>query len=79
MSDVTIIADSLQELESLAIVKADAAENFSVAVKEIAKKASANPKALAKLVMARVKANQDSVRDESEELIGLMDALEDRA
>ena len=79
MTDVVELRKRMDELEALFLRKQDAAENFALAIREVAKKCECNRKALAKYVQATAKGTKEQVRMESTETVDLIELLEDEA
>lgn len=79
MPDINILRASKTELEALFVAKQDAAENFAVAIKEVATKADVSKKALAAYIRASVRGleERESLRDVSTETVDLIELLDD--
>lgn len=77
MTDVVELRKRVDELEALFLRKQDAAENYAVAIREVAKKCDVHKKALAKYIQATAKGTKDQIMQESEETVDLIQALEE--
>lgn len=77
MADLTILKNSLEELEALFIHKQDSSENFRVAVAEISKKSGCSRKAITSLVNASVNGRKEQAQEEAQETADLIGAIID--